>query len=153
MLNKPSMKEVLSKYGIKLVKNKCLCPFHNEKTPSLSIKGSIFNCFGCGEKGDSISFVMKMEACDFKAAINMLSIEDNEWKQKKSTKQKVQEAKAKRENDLYWKAWKTYAENDLICIRNKPSFGEVPNDTWLASNNLKELAWDKIQRSELLLWK
>ena len=37
------------------------CPFHNEKTPSFSIKGDsgTFNCFGCGEKGDVITFVAK----------------------------------------------------------------------------------------------
>ena len=37
------------------------CPFHNEKTASFKVdenKG-LFYCFGCHEKGDTISFVMK----------------------------------------------------------------------------------------------
>lgn len=43
-------------YGIKLDKNeKAPCPFHTEKDPSFSVKGQIFNCFGCGKKGDIIT--------------------------------------------------------------------------------------------------
>lgn len=51
------------------------CPFHNEKTPSFSVnedKG-FYHCFGCGEHGDIISFVMKSENVDFKTAIAELA--------------------------------------------------------------------------------
>ena len=51
------------------------CPFHNEKTPSFSVsedKG-FYHCFGCGEHGDIISFVMKSENVDFKTAIHELA--------------------------------------------------------------------------------
>lgn len=51
------------------------CPFHNEKTPSFSVnedKG-FYHCFGCGEHGDIISFVMKSENLDFKEAIKELA--------------------------------------------------------------------------------
>ena len=42
---------------------KVLCPFHEEKTPSLSINlpEGKFQCFGCGEKGNSLEFVIRME--------------------------------------------------------------------------------------------
>ena len=51
------------------------CPFHNEKTPSFSVnedKG-FYHCFGCGEHGDIISFVMKSENVDFRTAITELA--------------------------------------------------------------------------------
>ena len=52
-----------------------LCPFHNEKTPSFSVseKGQFFHCFGCGESGDVISFIEKIENVDFKTALQKLA--------------------------------------------------------------------------------
>ena len=51
------------------------CPFHNEKTPSFSVseEKGFYHCFGCGEHGDIISFVMKSENVDFKTAISELA--------------------------------------------------------------------------------
>ena len=39
------------------------CPFHHEKTPSFAVNepGQFYHCFGCGESGDVIKFVSKME--------------------------------------------------------------------------------------------
>lgn len=47
-------------YGMKVVKNKALCCFHDEKTPSLNFKYNRFNCFGCNAKGSVIDLVMKL---------------------------------------------------------------------------------------------
>lgn len=51
------------------------CPFHNEKTPSFCVneEKGIFKCFGCGEGGDIISFTMKHNNMDFRAAIQELA--------------------------------------------------------------------------------
>ena len=51
------------------------CPFHMEKTPSMSIKedGQFFKCFGCGEGGNVISFVRKIEDVDFYKAVEILA--------------------------------------------------------------------------------
>ncbi|WP_461207793.1 DNA primase [Clostridium sp. DL1XJH146] len=52
-----------------------LCPFHNEKSPSFSVSKDkqIFKCFGCGEAGNVISFVMKIYSLNFQEAIKFLA--------------------------------------------------------------------------------
>lgn len=49
------------------------CPFHNEKSPSFSVNEDIqrYKCFGCGEAGDVITFVQKMEGIDFPKALEI----------------------------------------------------------------------------------
>jgi DNA primase len=46
---------------------KGLCPFHGEKTPSFHVHEprQFFHCFGCGEKGDVITFLVKIEQRPF----------------------------------------------------------------------------------------
>lgn len=58
---------------------KALCPFHNEKTPSFVInrEKQIYKCFGCGEGGDVIGFVMKIENLDFVEAVKLLANKAN----------------------------------------------------------------------------
>jgi DNA primase len=52
-----------------------LCPFHQEKTPSFGVSPDrgTFKCFGCGEGGDAIAFVEKIEKVDFVGAIEWLA--------------------------------------------------------------------------------
>lgn len=54
---------------------KGLCPFHNEKTPSflVSTTKQIYKCFGCGEYGDVITFIMKVENLQFMDAVRFLA--------------------------------------------------------------------------------
>ncbi len=58
---------------------KGLCPFHNEKTPSFMVneQKQIFNCFGCGEKGDVIHFVQRFNNMEFMEACEKLAEEYN----------------------------------------------------------------------------
>ena len=51
------------------------CPFHNEKTPSFYVTPSkgIFKCFGCGEVGDSIGFLMKHENMSYTEALKYIA--------------------------------------------------------------------------------
>lgn len=52
-----------------------LCPFHKEKTPSFSVNPAkgIYKCFGCGEGGDAISYLLKTRGISFKDLIKDLA--------------------------------------------------------------------------------
>lgn len=52
-----------------------LCPFHKEKTPSFSVNPNlgIYKCFGCGEGGDALTFIMKTQNKEFIEVISELA--------------------------------------------------------------------------------
>lgn len=56
-----------------------LCPFHGEKTPSFSInpEKGVYFCYGCGAKGDVITFVRDLEHLDFAGAVERLASKAN----------------------------------------------------------------------------
>lgn len=70
--------EVINSY-IPVIKNgnsyKAICPFHNDKNPSLSISKSkqIFKCFSCGKSGNVFGFVSDYEHIDYKEAIKKVA--------------------------------------------------------------------------------
>lgn len=56
-----------------------LCPFHKEKTPSFNVneEKGLFYCFGCGEGGNVLTFLMKMEKYSFIEAVEALAKKSN----------------------------------------------------------------------------
>ncbi|WIK82432.1 DNA primase [Micrococcus lylae] len=54
---------------------KGLCPFHDERTPSFHIRPAVgtYHCFGCGEHGDVISFLMELEHTTFTETVERLA--------------------------------------------------------------------------------
>lgn len=73
------IEEVIQGYDIALKKRGAnylgCCPFHDEKTPSFTVSPAknIYKCFGCGESGNAIKFVMKFEGIAFAEAIERLA--------------------------------------------------------------------------------
>jgi len=51
------------------------CPFHEERTPSFSVNAAdkLYYCFGCGARGDVITFVRETEQLDFNEAVEWLA--------------------------------------------------------------------------------
>ena len=68
---------VAQRLGLQVVRHKCLCPFHDDHTPSLTFKGHKFKCWSCGASGDSINLVEKMLGKDFLDACRWLADEHN----------------------------------------------------------------------------
>lgn len=52
-----------------------LCPFHGERTPSFNVNPArnIFVCFGCGKKGDAITFLKEHEQMGFQESLRWLA--------------------------------------------------------------------------------
>lgn len=63
ILSSSSITNILEYYGLKINKNKCTCPFHNDSHPSMMINTNkgIAKCFACGSGGNAISFIQKYE--------------------------------------------------------------------------------------------
>jgi len=86
----------LKKRGVNLLG---LCPFHNEKTPSFTVSPSkgIFKCFGCGESGSAVNFLMKHEHFTYPEALRYLAnkygievAEEKETPQQKEAKSELE---------------------------------------------------------------
>lgn len=95
------------------------CPFHKEKTPSFSVnpQKGIYKCFGCGEGGDALSFLMKINGQSFNDVIKDLADSFglelprsySPTKGSNETKQKIKEALAETA-DFYVKKLLTLSE-------------------------------------------
>lgn len=96
---------------------RCCCPFHEEKTPSFFVNPNTnyWHCFGCGEGGDSISFVMKKEGVDFNTAVRKLaakfSVHLEEVEDERSGEQREQDLKREVLQTLYSYVQKYYFQN------------------------------------------
>lgn len=82
-----------------------LCPFHQEKSPSFSVNSELgmFKCFGCGEGGDAIKFLEKIEGLDFphalenaakRVGITLVKNTNPKLAKERAKKQKILEANA-----------------------------------------------------------
>jgi DNA primase len=73
------IKEVVDGYvtlkGAGLGTFKGLCPFHDERSPSFTVRPQVgrYHCFGCGEDGDAIAFVQKQDHSSFQEAVEKLA--------------------------------------------------------------------------------
>ena len=91
------IEEVAENLGIGIVRHMALCPFHNDKNPSLhfDLKKNRYKCFACGASGNVIDLVMRYNNMEFKEAINWIgnkevnTAKDNAYEKKESREEAV----------------------------------------------------------------
>lgn len=91
------IEEVAENLGIWIVRHMALCPFHNDKHPSLhfDLKKNRYKCFACGASGNVIDLVMRYNNMEFKEAINWIgnkevnTAKDNAYEKKESREEAV----------------------------------------------------------------
>ena len=91
------IEEVAENLGIGIVRHMALCPFHNDKHPSLhfDLKKNRYKCFACGASGNVIDLVMRYNNMEFKEAINWIgnkeanTAKDNAYETKESREEAV----------------------------------------------------------------
>lgn len=73
---------VAERLGLTIKHRRCLCQFHEDHTPSMSLKGSTFRCWSCGAHGGTIDLTMQVlgksfiEACEWLANENNIIIQE-----------------------------------------------------------------------------
>ena len=69
-----SMTEAAERYGVTVNRSsKALCPFHNDRHPSMLVADDHYHCFACGEHGDVIDFVAKLFGLSLYDAVKKLA--------------------------------------------------------------------------------
>lgn len=138
-----------------------LCPFHNEKTPSFSVSRpkQFFKCFGCGEGGDVITFIMKMENLSFVESVKFLAdkygipLDENRKVDKKLESQKDRIYKINKETARYYYKNLIEAEKPLKYLKDRKISRQVLNqfglgysiDSW---NNVNDYLKGKGYKEE-----
>lgn len=104
------------------------CPFHMEKTPSFAVleDGQYYICYGCKATGDVISFIQKMENCDFMDACKILAKNANIEMPTLTNDENV--IKLKKEKDEIYRCLKDtalYYYNNLKLPEAKPALNYI----------------------------
>jgi DNA primase len=103
-----------------------LCPFHNEKTPSFNVSTArgIYKCFGCGEGGNSLRFIMEHEKLSYPEAIRYLAKKYQINVEETAQSDEVKEEQRDRESMLLLNEWAcTFMEKQLHQTEYGQSIG------------------------------
>ena len=99
-------REAAARYGVEVNRHgKALCPFHNDRNPSLFVDDDHYHCFACGEHGDVIDFTAKLFGLKLYEAAQKLAYDFGITQDKSPTKEmeeklnKKSEAQRLRENE------------------------------------------------------
>lgn len=114
------MKEVVAKYGGDLNSaGFCLCPFHEEKTPSMKIYQDHAYCFGCHKRVDTIGYVAQvLELSQFDAAKRLaidygIPVEDTSFQEER---EKIHKRLAEIQHQRNMREYKTKVINRAFLL-------------------------------------
>lgn len=145
-----SMFEIIKRYGVTTNKGMAVCPFHEDKNPSMKIYQNSFFCFSCGAHGDVIDFVMMMDDVDFRTAYQSLGGVYEKGNRKAAMIRRrrfVFEKQAREKAERQFREWKAtrflqicrlLRMLDEICRNMEPFTGE-----WEAAMNMRQDNWYK----------
>lgn len=126
------LRDVMEFYGVQFnSRGFARCPFHAEKTASLSIKNEHYKCFGCGAYGGVIDFVMNYYGLKFMQAVVKL---DSDFHLgivggRRPTYRENVERAAEARIDKAYKEWQDELHRNYltVCIMRRALYGMYIN--------------------------
>ena len=103
-------REAAARYGVEVNRHgKALCPFHNDRHPSLFVDDDHYYCYACGEHGDVIDFTAKLYGLTLYDAAKKLAYDFGITQGKPPTK--AMQEKQNRKNEA-----QRLRENEKLCF-------------------------------------
>ena len=103
-------REAAARYGVEVNRHgKALCPFHNDRNPSLFVDDDHYHCFACGEHGDVIDFTAKLFGLKLYEAAQKLAYDFGITQDKPPTK--AMQEKQNRKSEA-----QRLRENEKLCF-------------------------------------
>ena len=103
-------KEVAARYGVEVNRHgKALCPFHNDRNPSLFVDDDHYHCYACGEHGDVIDLTAKLFGLKLYEAAQKLAYDYGITQDKPPTK--AMQEKQNRKSEA-----RRLRENEKLCF-------------------------------------
>lgn len=148
VLQSTDIVDVIKKNGVSLKKSgrvlKGNCPFHSEKTPSFVVfeKTQSYKCFGCGEGGNAISFLMKKKGLSFYEAVKELGNEVNiKIHFKEPTEEELKIEKEKEKLYVFYKKVAEHFHKNLFLEKNQHALNYARN-RFKSSNDETIKVWE-----------
>lgn len=152
------LRDVMEFYGVSFnSRGFAICPFHAEKTASLSIKNEHYKCFGCGAYGGVIDFVMAYHGLGFMQAVMKLNNDFNLGLacRRPTYRERIQAAENRRiaEAERKWKA-ELMCRYSSLCDVRRVLYGRFINgEEWLGEIIERlDILLDDFTGEEALAW-
>lgn len=122
---------------------KGLCPFHDDKNPSMSVSPSkgIYKCFSCGKGGNSVQFIMEHEGLSYPLAIKFLADRYNIEIEEGQINVGELEEEARKKDGVF--SCLEFAKNHFYQSLNNSQQGKVIYKPYLMERGVSQLSIDK----------